>query len=304
MIHRKILKNTEKLGAFEVLLGATMISFSGVYVKLAHVGPTVAGFYRVFFGGVLLCIIVFLKQDTLWKNFPTFSFGAFSGFIFALDLFVWHKSIHYIGPGLATVLANFQVFFLALIGILVLKEQIRLTLILAIPLAMVGLVMVVGIDWNGLEQNYKYGLFLGLATAVCYTAFVLALRKLQSSDIPLSPMANLFHVSVFSAIFLGAAASHQGESFSIPDIQSCLSLVAYGLFSQVFGWALISRGLPKIKASLTGLLLLLQPSLAFIWDIIFFKRETDLIGGIGAVLTLGAICLGTTNNSKKRIETD
>ena len=300
MIHRKILKNPEKLGAFEVLLGAAMISFSGVYVKLAHVGPTVAGFYRVFFGGVLLYIIVFLKQDTLWKNFPTFSFGALCGFIFALDLFVWHKSIHYIGPGLATVLANFQVFFLALIGILVLKEQIRFTLILAISLAMVGLVMVVGIDWNGLEQNYKYGLFLGLATAVCYTAYVLALRKLQSSDIPLSPMANLFYVSVFSAIFLGAAASHQGESFSIPDIQSCLFLVAYGLFSQVFGWTLISRGLPKIRSSLTGLLLLLQPSLAFIWDIIFFKRETDLIGCIGAVLTLGAIYLGTTNNSQKK----
>ncbi|MFN2358185.1 MAG: EamA family transporter, partial [Desulfotignum sp.] len=28
-----------------------MISFSAVFVKLAHVNPTVSAFYRVFFGG-------------------------------------------------------------------------------------------------------------------------------------------------------------------------------------------------------------------------------------------------------------
>jgi drug/metabolite transporter (DMT)-like permease len=290
---------SEKRGSLEVLFGASMISFSGVYVKLVHVGPTTAGFYRVLFGCVLLFIIALIRRESLWKNFSYFSMEALCGFVFALDLFVWHKSIHIIGPGLATILANFQVFFLALIGVFLMGEQVRLSLILAIPLAMIGLVMVVGIDWSDLEQNYGEGLVLGIATALCYAGYVLTLRKLQSCEKPLPPVANLFYVCVFTAIFLGAAAIQEGESLHIPDLKSGISLLAYGLFSQVFGWVLISRGLPKIRASLTGLLLLLQPSLAFTWDILFFKRETDLIGGIGAVLTLGAIYLGTTNNLKK-----
>ena len=41
-----------------------------------------------------------------------------AGVFFSLDLWFWHRSIIYIGPGLSTLLANFQVFILMLVGIL------------------------------------------------------------------------------------------------------------------------------------------------------------------------------------------
>jgi drug/metabolite transporter (DMT)-like permease len=41
------------------------------------------------------------------------------------------------------------------------------------------------------------------------------------------------------------------------------------------------------------LLLLLQPTLTFIWDMIFFGRPTTVIEGAGAMLALGAIHLGS-----------
>ena len=51
----KNLKNLPKNTAiFHLIGGAFMISFSGVWVKISHVTPTVSAFYRVLFGGLFL----------------------------------------------------------------------------------------------------------------------------------------------------------------------------------------------------------------------------------------------------------
>jgi drug/metabolite transporter (DMT)-like permease len=292
--------NPGKLGALLVAAGAILISFSGVYVKLAHVSPTMAGFYRTFFGGIILLVIAWVRGGLLWQGFSHFFLGVLCGFLLALDLFFWHISIHFIGPGLATILGNFQVFLLALFGVLVLKEKPTIHLLVAIPLAMLGLYLLAGIQWGDFGQSYKVGVLLGLATALCYAAYLLVLRRLQTSDDDLSPAANLAIVCFVTAAFLGTIARQQGDSFEIPDRQSLLSLSGYGLFSQVIGWVLITKGLPKIKSSLTGLLLLLQPALAFVWDMLFFDRKTSIVGGIGAVITLAAIYLGATSHSDSK----
>jgi drug/metabolite transporter (DMT)-like permease len=171
----------------------------------------------------------------------------------------------------------------------------------AIPLAFFGLFLLAGIHWHQLGEAYRLGVFLGLATAACYAVYILALRKLQSQRNAPSAMANLAVISMVSALLLGSAAWMQNDPFAIPDLQSIFSLVAYGLFSQVIGWVLISNGLIRLKSSLVGLLILLQPALSFTWDILFFHRETDLFGAVGAVLSLTAIYLGTTVKAVKKI---
>ncbi len=277
-----------------------LISFSAVFVKLAHVSATMAGFYRTFFGGLILLIILAVRRESLWKGASFLFLGVFCGFVFSLDLFFWHKSIHYVGPGLATILANFQVFLLALYGALALRESVSIRTMVAIPLAFFGLFLLAGIHWRQLGEDYRLGVVLGLSTAACYAVYILALRKLQSQRNAPSAMTNLAVISVVSALFLGSAAGVQNDPFAIPDLQSIFALVAYGLFSQVIGWVLITRGLTRLRSSLVGLLILLQPALSFTWDILFFDRETDLFGVAGAVLCLAAIYLGTTAKAVKK----
>ena len=294
----RLFKTSERIGVVMVIAGAFLISFSGVYVKLAHVTPSVAGVYRTLFGGMILLVVVHVRGERIWKGKPYFLLGMIAAGIFALDLFVWHRSIHYVGPGLATILANFQAFFLTLFGVLVLKERPGLGLIAAICLAFVGIYLLTGLRWTQLEQVYKLGLLLGILAALCYAAYILVLRKLQSLDGAPSAAANLAVISLVSALLLGIQAWSKGESFAIVDLQTFLSLFAYGFFSQVIGWMLITKGLPSIRSSLAGLLLLLQPSLALLWDILIFDRETDVMGGVGAVLALAAIYIGTVHIKK------
>jgi len=277
-----------------------MISFSGVWVKVAHVTPTVSAFYRVLFGGMFLLTAACWKKEITWKGWDRLLLGLLCGLILAFDLFLWHKSIHYIGPGLATILGNFQVFLLAALGVLFMGEKVSPKFFFAILMAILGLFLVVGVQWNQLENQYKTGVYLGLATAVAYTAFLLALRKLQSGQTETITFYGMMLVSFAAAFFLGIQAVYSGESFIIPDIQSWTALLLLGLTSQGIGWILISNALPRVRASFAGLILLLQPSLAFIWDVLFFQRETSAVNWLGVIMAITAIYLGMTNKSDDR----
>ncbi len=277
-----------------MIFGAGLISFSGVFVKLADVSPTISGFYRVLIGGLLLLALAAVRGQRLWAGSPAFRLAFFCGVFFALDLYVWHRSIHFVGPGLATILANFQVFFLGAVGIVFFKEALTLRLLAAAPLAVAGLFLIFGIDWQTLGGTYKTGIFLGLGAAAFYSAYTLSLRELQARARALSPMATLAQVSVVTALCLAAAGWAEGRSFAIENGKTLLSLLSLGLFSQVLGWVVIATALPRLRASLAGLLLLLQPLLAFVWDVLFFDRPADPVNVAGVAVTLGAIYLGST----------
>jgi drug/metabolite transporter (DMT)-like permease len=281
-----------RFALLSLLIGAVLISFSGVWVKVAHVTPTVSAFYRVFFGGVVLLVAALSRRELKWRGTRQVMLSTLCGFLFALDLWFYHNSIQYIGPGLGTIVPNFQVFILAGIGILFLREPLRVVFLLSLPLAFFGLIMIVGLKWAQLEQAYRIGIYYGLACAVLYATFILTLRKLQAEQAGISFFYVLMVVTFTSAIFLAAEVIHNNDSFRIPDLQSFFALAALGLFSQSIGWILISNALPQIRASLSGLILLLQPALAFVWDVLFFQRPTTLVNWMGVGLALAAIYLG------------
>jgi drug/metabolite transporter (DMT)-like permease len=261
------------------------------------VTPTVSAFYRVLFGGLFLLIAACWQKEITWKGRQHLMLGFLCGALLALDLFLWHQSIQYIGPGLATILGNFQVFLLTGLGVVFMGEKVSPRFLLAIVMAILGLFLVVGIHWYQLGSQYRTGVYLGLATAVAYTAFLLSLRKLQADDAEGITFYGMMLLSFASAIILGLQAVYSGDSFVIPDIQSWAALLLLGLTSQGIGWILISNALPRVRASFAGLILLLQPSLAFFWDVLFFQRPTSAVNWIGVIMVITAIYLGTVQKS-------
>ena len=291
---KRLQRNT---AIIHLIAGAVMISFSGVWVKISHVTPTVSAFYRVLFGGIYLLAAACWQKEITWKGWQRLLLGFVCGLFLALDLFFWHQSIQYIGPGLATILGNFEVFLLAGLGVVFMGEKVSPRFFLAILMAILGLFLVVGIQWNQLGSQYKTGVYLGLTTAVAYTAFLLTLRKLQSGQTEAITFYSMMLVSFATAIFLGLQAVYSGDSFAIPDPQSWTALLLLGLMSQAIGWILISNALPRVRASFAGLILLLQPSLAFVWDVLFFQRPTSAVNWIGVIMAITAIYLGTVQKS-------
>jgi drug/metabolite transporter (DMT)-like permease len=278
-------------------MGAFMISFSPVFVSLVNVSPTTSGFYRVFFGGVALTTFIFLSGRRLSFNKSIWIALVFSAVFFTADLWFWHRSILYVGPGLSTLLANFQVFFMLLASIMLFKQQPTKMQIIAIPIALLGLLAIVGIDWNQLHSDYRLGVIFGLLTAVSYTGYMLFMRQAQIDSKHVLPVREIAIMSLLVALSLGVIAQVEGESLAINSLQDLSLLLAYGLFSHATGLILIASALAKVTTAEVGIVLLLQPSLSFIWDVLLFNRSFTLVEFIGVSMVLIAIYM-----SSKRTE--
>lgn len=273
--------------------GGAFISTTSVLVKFAHVPPTVSAFWRMLFGGVMLSIaLVALRQwramrwsDALWMLPPALAF--------ATDLFFWHRSIIDVGPGLATLLGNLQVFMMALAGVLLHREKLSWQFLVGLALAFSGLWLLIGQGWSQSGHDYQVGVLFGALTAVFYAAYMLSFRHAQRERSQLASSQLLAITSLLCAGILALMTAADGEAFAIPDMQTLLALVALGLVGQCLGWVLISRAMPQLPTSLVGLLLLLQPVLAFLMDLVLFHRITRPIEWVGLALSLCGIFVGS-----------
>jgi len=281
-----------KAPLLRLLAGSLCISFSPIFIRLADVPPDSAGFYRMLFSGLALLVWLTLSRKK-WR-IPRLSIPLLvaAGLFLGVDFMCWHRSIHLVGPGLSTLLGNFQVFFTALFSWIVLRQKISPLFGLAVALALTGLALIAGVDPAALDAGTRQGFVFGLSTAVFYSGYLLSIRgAMARSDIS-APLA-MFAISVVCTFFMGTVTIVGGVSLTISDTASLLALIGAGVISTTLGWSLISSALREVTATLAGLMLLLQPALSFVWDVILFARPTTEgeVGGI--ILILAAIYLGS-----------
>ena len=279
-------------GYLPVLAGAVCISFSAFFVKGAPMDSSAIAFYRLFFGALVMFPIALLRGQRLAPARTPLFFIVAAGLLFSGDVLSWHKSILVVGPGIATIISNFEVIILAVYGVLFLGEKMNLPQRLSIPLALGGLALLLGLHENALPPGILGGAGMGLLSALFYAFYVLALRKSQSVPDKLAPVANIALVSMAGAAFVCLFCLASGSSLAIPDVKTGLTVAGLGVLCQGIGWLLLSMGLPHLPPFRAGLLMLTQPALSFLWEILFYETSASLINILGAVLAIAAIGMG------------
>ena len=280
-------------------IGAALISLSPVWVRLVDVSATTSGFYRVAIGGMALALYLLFSGQRLRLGRWAWKMLLIAAVFYALDLWFWHRSINYVGPGLATLLANFQVFIMMLAGAVLLKQAPTGAQLVAIPLALLGLGLIVGADWSSASADYRVGVIFGLLTAVAYAGYLLTMRSVRVRSEHRVPSREIAVMSLAVAAMLAVSAAIEGESLAIPTLVDAGWLAGYGLLSHAIGLMLIASSLPQVSATEAGIALLLQPTLSFAWDILLFARPTTLVELSGAAIALFAIYLGARRPSKQ-----
>lgn len=280
-----------------VVLGAICISFSAVFAKLASTPADVSAFYRAFVGGVcLLAVANWRHRRSLTPLLRRYLKPIIAGGLFlSLDLMTWHRAIDIVGPGIATILINFQVFVLALVGYLFYNERLTFRFAVSVPLSLLGLCFLVGINPGTIISSDFTGTILGLTAALWLAFYTLIVRKVQTESKGTSGAPLMAFISLASACFTGITLIWEGTPFTGPAMQDVLWLTMYGIISQAIGWLLISEGLPGVSNAQAGLTILIMPALAFLWDIIFFGKTAGVMELSGAVIVLLAIWLGTSS---------
>jgi len=278
---------------FRLFIGAFLISFSPIFVRLVSVSPTASAFYRTLFGAIALLVYLLIVRGRQLPRRAIWLALASATLFFALDLWFWHRSVLLIGPGLSTLIANLQVFFMIAAGWLLFRERPGWIQIVAAPIAIAGLALIAGADWSALEDGFRLGMVLGLLTAVSYAGYLLSMRRARNHSSDPLPIVEVATVSVFVSLILGATALAEGTSLAIPTLGDFGWLLAYGVLAHAVGLMLIASSLIEVTAAEVGIALLLQPALSLLWDVLIFQRAFSAIEGFGVVLTLAAIYLGS-----------
>lgn len=279
-----------------LLAGAALIGTNAMMVRAAHMPPTVSAFWRMLFAGLML--VLFLRATGRWQALPAraWIWALLPATAFACDLWLWHRSILLIGPGLATLLGNAQVFFMALAGGLLFREKLGPRFIGGIVLAFAGLWLLLGSGWTTLPPQYRWGVWLGLGTGFCYAIYNITLRRAQqhareATQGPAPIEQVLAIASLGSAVLLGGMGAVEGAAFAIPSWQSLCILLTLALVGHCLSWVLISRAMPHLSVALIGLLLLLQPIVAFLLEVWLLDRATAPREWLGLLVSLAGIFL-------------
>lgn len=263
-----------KSAVFRLLLGASLISLSPFFVEFSSLGAFANSFYRSAIGGfIFLCIALYRKER--FPSFHIFSLCILAAFTISFDMILWNKSVLYIGAGLGTILANLEIIFMVLIGVIFFRERLN-------PLFW-GMCLVIATGIYFLIQPYfsenhphtSAGITLALAASFVFSIYLLLLKIIFSKKSDRHSFLMLLAIislmsSIIIAIFMVFIPS---TTFVIAHPQGLACVTLNGTLCQVFGWILITYGIENLHFSLSGLLLLTQPVLTFFLDGLFFQSQ-------------------------------
>jgi drug/metabolite transporter (DMT)-like permease len=275
------------------VLGALVIAFSGILVRLADVSPVTAAFFRCAYALPVLGALAWWERRRFGaRPFRERRVALAAGVVFAANLICWHYSIHAVGAGLATVLGNTQVVLVGLIAWAWLGERPSDRALVAIPVVFTGVVLISGVVGSAAYgEDPLLGVIYGVLTGIAYALFLLILRQ-GNTDLR-RPAGPLFDATLTAAACSAVAGVAIGNIDWAPSLEAEAWLALLALSSQVLGWLLISVALPRLPAVVTSILLMLQPVCTVILGAVLLSEAPSAVQLSGVAIVLAGVAFAT-----------
>jgi drug/metabolite transporter (DMT)-like permease len=271
------------------LAGALVIAFSSILVRLSQASPSTAAIFRCAYALPILGLLA-LREDRRFgrRGWRERRAGLAAGVFFAADMLLWNHSIVDVGAGLATVLGNVQVVLLPLVAWLLLAEHPGRQVLLALPLAGLGVLLISGaVEHGAFGRDPTGGTLFGIGTGVAYVGFILLIRH-GGADLR-RPAGPLFDATAVAAVLCVAAGLVIGDAHLVPTWPSAGWLALLAISSQVVGWLLIGSSLPRLPAAIGSMLLTVQPIGSVVLAAIIFDESPSPLQLAGVALVLAAL---------------
>ena len=272
------------------LLGGFFLSWGGLIIRLFETNDIwQILLIRSLFFIIALTAFLFItyKKNTIKviKNsgFPAIIAGLFLSLSFVAYVVAMSKTT----VANVVFIISTQTIFLALFGFLFLKEKITLKGLIAITLAFVGMLVMVG---DSINQGTLFGNIVAFAIPINFTILVMIIRKFPDLDM----VPAIFYSGIFSGIYGLLLASNL--TFSSNDILMGFLL---GVPQLAFGFICVTIGTKTTKAVTVGLLMLLETIFAPIWVWIFLNEVPPISVFMGGAIIISAVILKSFDKSLK-----
>jgi len=275
-----------------LLLGATAIGTSALFVKVSETGPVATAFWRVFLALPLLWMWSSLGQrDNHGAGFANArGLMIACGLFFAGDLAVWHWSIMLTSVANSTLLANLAPIFVALAAWLMFRRRPQRKFLAGLTVAVTGMMLLIGGDFQ-LQGTELIGDALGVVTAMFYAGYQLTVTKLRERVATSTLMA---WTGLITAIVPLPIALLTGEQMLPVSVMGWVKLAGLALISQVAGQSLIAYAMAHLPATFSSVGLLFQPVMATLFAWLLLGEAVSalqLAGGITVLIGIRMVHL-------------
>ena len=265
-----------------VLLGAFFLSYGGLLIK-SFEGATLwqillwrSIFFTITVGVFLLATY---KKETITK----FKLAGFPGIIAGFFLSIGFVSYVFAMYNTTVANVNFtittQTVWLALLGYLFLKEKISIHTLIAIILAMSGVLLMIG---DSLSGGKFVGNIVALVMPITFAILVIIVRKYPNVDmVPAMFTAGIFSV-IYGLLIVGSLYISPKDLF----LSFLLGVTQIG-----FGFICITIGSKSTPSAMVGILMLTEAILGPLWVWLFIKEVPPTSVFIGGGIIIFAILL-------------
>ena len=272
------------------LLGGFFLSWGGLIIRSFETNDIwqILLIRSLFFIIALIVFLIFTyKRDTILvikkSGSPAVIAGLFLSFSFVAYIVAMSKTT--VANGVFII--STQTIFLAIFGLLFLKEKITLKGLIAITLAFIGMIVMIG---DSINQGTLFGNIVAFAIPINFTILVMIIRKFPDLDM----IPAIFYSGIFSGIYGFFLASNL--YFSVNDILMGFLL---GVPQLAFGFICVTIGTKTTKAVTVGLLMLLETIFAPIWVWIFLNEVPPISVFTGGVIIIIAVIIKSFDKSVK-----
>lgn len=277
-------RTTYRQGIVLVLAGALVSSTIGIGVRLIeNASAWQLLFYRSMGVVAFLSLVLVLRErGRLWQLIrgigPASICGAV-GLVFAFTGSI--IAIQEATVANALFLFAAAPFLTAILGRLLLTEHVRLTTWAAIGLAFLGItVMVV----EGISLGYLVGNIAGLAGALGFATFALALRWGRLSDM----LPSVLLAGVFGTIVSAAMIGVSSQDITL-TVQDTAIAFAMGVVQLGFSLILLTAGSKAVPAAELTLLAMAEIVLAPFWVWLVLGETAGPYTLLGGAILMAAI---------------
>lgn len=280
-------------------IGAVMISFSAVWVRLADVEVMRSAFLRTGYALPVLAVLVAVSGRRTVAAARSgagaarwwLPLGFLAGILLGLDFVAWHATIAIVGAGLGTVLPNLQVVFVGVAGVLLFRERPAAPFWVGLPVVLTG-VWLLGAFGRSIVVggSVPWGIVWGVVTALLYAGALIVLRLTRARTPSAASVSVLWSLTLGAtlATFVPAAATGVAGPAGWPA-DGWLVVLAVG--SQVVGWLILTTSIHHLPAAATSVALLLQPVLALVWGALLLGEPLGGAQLAGAATVLLGVAL-------------
>lgn len=269
-----------------VLVGsAAIIGLAPIFVRLTETGPAAAGFWRLALAvPMLLAITARPGGEGVGRPAPLM---ALAGLFFVLDLSFWHYGVMMTSVANATVLCNLTPLVVTAFAWIVFKERPRAMFLVALGVCIAG-AFAMAAGANGQQgTNPLLGDIFSVSVALWYGGYFLCVKAARKTagagQVMLWSTAIGAPLTLIVALVLGESVIPA----SLAGWGACLGLALV----HVAGQGGVAWSLGRLPASVTAVVVLIQPVVAGILGWVIFEEAMTAIQMTGGALVLAGVVM-------------